>query len=79
MQNRCKKHRFRIQCRKSRSHSSSLLRNFTDSLNRKQLAAPEIAPIPPMQHRGGAYPYNRPIHLPSESHSEEDSQDNLEE
>ena len=42
-------------------------------------AAPEIAPIPPMQHRGGAYPYNRPIHLPSESHSEEDSQDNLEE
>lgn len=41
-------------------------------------AAPEIAPIPPMQHRGGAYPYNRPIHLPSESHSEEDSQDNSE-
>ena len=41
-------------------------------------AAPEIAPIPPMQHRGGAYPYNRPIHLPSESHSEEDSQDDSE-
>ncbi|MDD6108745.1 MAG: hypothetical protein PUB72_00840, partial [Ruminococcus sp.] len=45
----------------------------------QQQPAPEIAPIPPMQHRGGAYPYNRPIHLPSESHSEEDSQDNLEE
>lgn len=43
-----------------------------------QATAPEIAPIPPMQHRGGAYPYNRPIHLPSESHSEEDSQDDSE-
>lgn len=38
---------------------------------------PEIAPIPPMQHRGGAYPYNRPIHLPSETRAEEDQAKNL--
>lgn len=32
---------------------------------------PQVPPTPPQQHRGGAYPYNRPIRMPG--HTEETS------
>lgn len=33
------------------------------------MQSPQVPPTPPQQHRGGAYPYNRPIRMPE--HTEE--------
>lgn len=38
------------------------------------IQSPQVPPTPPQQHRGGAYPYNRPICMP-EKHTEETTED----
>lgn len=40
---------------------------------------PQAAPTPPQQHRGGAYPYNRPIRMPKQNGETEAPTDNANE